>query len=231
VKGPAIEHLPEIVAIMGEEGMPSVGLGPAYTALGSVRGMTGLIMDLVDYPDLMTALFTVERAILAHHVDAFLAAPTEVAWLDICWATGSGLGPAMFARWALPDVVCAMEKVRDVPGKYLGIYTLGRMRELLPMLVDTGVHFIETFEQNEGDLALAEAKRLYGRRTCLMGNFNPLVLAFGTVDDAREEALRCLREGMDGGGYVLVTGDEVPADAREDNLKAMVETVEKHGRY
>ena len=40
-----------------------------------------------------------------------------------------------------------------------------------------------------------------------------------------------LREGMDGGGYVLVTADEVPADAQLDNLKVMVETADKHGRY
>jgi uroporphyrinogen-III decarboxylase len=36
---------------------------------------------------------------------------------------------------------------------------------------------------------------------------------------------------MDGGGYVMVTGDEVPADAKLDNLKAMVEVVEEEGRY
>jgi uroporphyrinogen-III decarboxylase len=36
---------------------------------------------------------------------------------------------------------------------------------------------------------------------------------------------------MEGGGYVLVTGDEVPADAKLENLKAMVETVQEHGVY
>lgn len=64
-----------------------------------------------------------------------------------------------------------------------------------------------------------------------MGNFDCVVLARGTVDDARREALRCLREGMAGGGYVLASADEVPADAKMDNLKAMVDTVERHGRY
>ena len=99
------------------------------------------------------------------------------------------------------------------------------------MLVDAGVDFIETFEPNQGDITLGEAKRLYGDRICLMGNFNCLVLARGTVEDARQEALRCLHEGMEGGGYVMVTADEVPADAKLDNLKAMVDTVEKYGRY
>lgn len=231
VSAPNFEHVTGIVEAMGGDGMPSVGLGPAYTALAHVRGMEGFVVDLYDYPDLMDELFAVERQIMEKQVEAFLAAPTEVAWLDICWATGSNLGPKCFERWALPDVVRAMDKVRDVPNKYLGLYTLGRIRELLPMLADAGVDFVETFEPNEGDITLAEAKKLYGERMCLMGNFDCAILSFGSVDEARAEARRCLREGMDGGGYVLVTGDEVPANTKMDNLKAMVEVVEEEGRY
>lgn len=141
------------------------------------------------------------------------------------------MGPKNFERWALPDVVRAMERVKQAPGKIMGLYTLGRIGKLLPMLVDAGVHFVETFEPNEGDITLAEAKKQYGDRLCLMGNFDCLVLAFGTMEEARDEARRCLREAMDGGGYVMVTADEVPADAKLDNLKAMVETVERYGRY
>ena len=231
VQSPDLEFVRQAVEVMGEEGVPSVGIDSPYAVLGGHRGMAGLMMDLHDEPDLLDELFDVERQILDRNVEAFLAAPTKVAWLDICWATGSNLGPERFRRWALGDVVRAMEKVRSAADKYLGLYTLGRIRDLLPMLVDAGVHFIETFEPNQGDITLAEAKRLYGDRTCLMGNFDCVVLARGTVDDARRETLRCLREGMPGGGYVLASADEVPADAKMDNLKAMVDTVERHGRY
>jgi hypothetical protein len=229
--GPSYGQAQEAVQLMGEDGMPSVGLGPAYTALANARGMQEFVVDLIDYPDLIRELFAVQRQIQRKHIEAFVASPAEVAWLDICWATGSELGPKRFEEWALPDVVEAMEVVEDAPGKYLGLYTLGRMRDLLPMLVDAGVHFIETLEPNQGDITLAEAKRLYGNRTCLMGNFDCVILAYGSMDDARNETRRCLREGMEGGGYVLVTGDEVPADAKLDNLKVMVETVQEEGRY
>ncbi|MBM4047455.1 MAG: hypothetical protein FJ279_20305, partial [Planctomycetes bacterium] len=114
---------------------------------------------------------------------------------------------------------------------YLGLYTLGKIRHLLPMFADAGVHFVSTFEPNEGDITLGEARKLYGRKFCILGNFDCVILARGTVEDARKETLRCLREGMGPGGYILITGDEVPADAKLDNLKVMVETVEKHGRY
>ena len=221
----------EAVAFMGEDGMPSVGLGPAYTALGSVRGMQDLIMDFFDTPDLMRELLDLQRVIMRANVEAFIASASPVAWLDICWATGSGLSPAMFEEWAMPDVVAAMEIVRQHPGKYLGLYTLCKIGKFMPMFADAGVNFVSTFEPNEGDMTLREAKRQFGDKMAIFGNFNCLVLAFGTIEDAKQEARRCLNEAMEGGGYIMVTADEVPADAQWDNLKAMVDTVQEYGRY
>ncbi|MBM4047416.1 MAG: hypothetical protein FJ279_20105, partial [Planctomycetes bacterium] len=156
--------VPEAIKLMGEDGMPSVGLGPAYSSLAARRGMQGFMMDLEDYPDLMQELFEVYRQIMEKHVEAFVASPAEVAWLDICWATGSQLGPKRFEKWALPDVVRAINIVKKAKGKYLGLYTLGKIRHLLPMFADAGVHFVSTFEPNEGDITLGEARKLYGRK-------------------------------------------------------------------
>lgn len=230
-RGPDTSQADEASAVMGQEGVPSVGLGCAFARLGNARGMQELILDLKDEPPALLRAFELAEEMTRLEVEAFLASDSEIAWMDICWATGANLGPRMFERWVMGDVRRAAARVREVTGKYLGVYTLGRIRELLPMLVDAGVHFVETFEPNQGDITLVEAKRLYGNRICLMGNFDCLVLSFGSADDARRETLRCLREGMAGGGYVMVTGDEVPADAKSDNLRAMVETVEEHGRY
>jgi len=230
-RGPDTGEVEEANSVMGQEGVPSVGLGCAFARLGAVRGMQEMILDLKDEPRGVLRAFELAEEMTRLEVEAFLVSASEVAWMDICWATGANLGARTFERWVMGDVRRAAARVRQVPGKYLGVYTLGRIRELLPMLADAGIHFVETFEPNQGDITLAEAKRLYGNRVCVMGNFNCLVLSFGSVADAQREALRCLREGMAGGGYVMVTADEVPADAKSDNLRAMVETVEKHGRY
>ena len=42
---------------------------------------------------------------------------------------------------------------------------------------------------------------------------------------------RCLDAAMAGGGYVMTTSDEVPADAKLDNMRAVVDYVAEHGRY
>ena len=220
-----------VAAMFGEEAVPAVNLPTPFVNLMTMRGMQEILTDLYDCPDLIRSCLDLESAIAKKIIEAFLASPCEVGWQDICWATGANMGPELFARWCLPDVVMAASMVRSVPGRYTGLYTLGRIRELMPMFADAGVHFVETFEPNQGDITLAEAKRLYGKRMCLMGNFDSMILAFGTVEEARKEARRCLREGMEGGGYVLISGDEVPADTKMDNLKAMVETAEECGRY
>ncbi len=228
---PSYAMAAEAHQVMGEDGIPSVGIGAVYGALGSQRGMQELMYDLYDIPDLIREVQEVLRACTAKHVESFLASPCEVGWYDICWATGSNMSPQMFEEWVMPDVRMVCEMVREVPGKFVGLYTLGRIRETLPMMVDAGPHFIETFEPNEGDISLREAKQLYGKDTCIMGNFDCVTLARGTPDDCRREALRCLDEAMEGGAYIMLTGDEVPADATMENLRAWVETVAKHGRY
>jgi len=231
VTEPEVSHIAEACRVMGEDGVPSVGIGSVFQRMASARGMQQILYDLYDCPDLLEEVRGVLMKVQEHAVRAFLASPAEVAWQDICWATGANMGPGMFERWVLPEIQLTAEKVRKVPHKFIGLYTLGRIRELLPMMVEARPHFIETFEPNEGDISLREAKQLYGDRICIMGNFDCVTLARGTVDDARREAMRCLEEAKEGGGYIMVTGDEVPADARWENLKAMVETVEEHGRY
>jgi len=228
---PDLSEITRACQVMAEEGVASASLGGVYQQVGGARGMEGLLMDLYDCPDVLGAVFEAAQEIVSRQVAAFLQSPAEVLYYDVCWATGSRMGPKHFERWALPELERAADLVHSVPGKYIGLYTLGRIRELLPMMVDAGPDFIETFEQNEGDLTMAEAKRLYGDRICIMGNFDSVMLARGTYQQALEEARRCLREGMEGGGYVMVTGDEVPADAKWENLRAMVETVEEHGVY
>lgn len=224
-------EIEEACKFMGEEGVLGVGISSVFGRLGGARGMQDLLLDLYDQPSLLKDVMRTMLKVVEKEVEAFFASSSEVAWYDICWATGSNMSSAFFEKWILPDVQRVIELVRTKPGKYIGLYTLGRIKNFLPMLVEAGPHFIETFEQNEGDITLGEAKKKYGDRICLMGNFDTLIQVGGSIKEVKEETLRCLREGAGGGGYVLATADEVPVDAKVENLKAIVQTVEEYGRY
>jgi len=221
----------EAFELMGEDGVPSVGLGSVYCVLGSARGMMELMYDLHDCPDLVREVQQTVMRGYRKRIQAFLDSPCEAGFYDICWATGSNLGPELFEEWVAEEIqqVCGM--VRAVPGKLVSFYTLGKMRAILPILVEARPHMIATFDINECDIPLREVKQLYGDRIAVMGNLDCVVLARGTADDCRREARRCLDEAKEGGGYILGTADEVPADTTLEKLQAVVDTVAEHGRY
>ncbi|MBC7288722.1 MAG: hypothetical protein H5T86_11930 [Armatimonadetes bacterium] len=228
---PSTDQAAEAFSLMGADGVASACIGNTFGELGAARGMQDLIYDLYDCPDLLEACARPMMHMHAEQARAFAALPNEVAWIDICWATGAEVSLEHMERWALRDARTCIDLIHSSPNHYVGYYTLGRIRRYMPLLIDTGVDFVETFEPNQGDISLAEAKKLYGDKICIMGNFDCVILAYGTVEQAREEARRCLREGMEGGGYIMVTGDEVPADAKWENLEAMAEVCHEEGRY
>lgn len=228
---PEHEEIDEARDLLGDEGVAGCINNSTFARLCLMRGMEGLLVDLLDDPDRMHPLMRLASRYREREVRSFLASKADAYAYDICWATGAGMSPAMFREWVLPDLVRICSLVREVPGKFLGLYTLGRIRHFLDMMVDAGPSFIASFEQNEGDITLGEAKKRVGDRVCLIGNFDPLILQEGDLEDARREARRCLDEGMRNGGYVLGTGDEVPPTAGLDNLKAMVEVADRYGRY
>jgi len=231
VEGPEFSETSRAVKAMGEDGVPDTGIPCVFGHLGNVRTMEKLIVDLHRWPDTILDVCRTIQKVIDERVESYLASPSPVLYYDLDWATGADLSPKLFEMFVKPDIEHVVKLVKEHKGKYVGFHALGRIRRHLPTLIKTGAHFIETFEQNQGDITLKEAKERYGNKVCLMGNFDSVLLTFGSRADAEREALRCLSEGMEGGGYVMVTGDEVPVDAKVENLRAMVEMAEKYGRY
>jgi len=226
---PDFTELKVAVKAIGNEGVAQDSIANAFSELVSVRGVKETYMDLYIRPKVVEDVLKILWRKKEKEVEAFLESPSEVLYYDL-WGVFE-LSPKQFERFVLPELKMVTKLVREVDGKYVGFYMVGKgLRKQLPMVVETEPHFIEPFELQSG-VSIKEAKRMYGDKVCIMGNFNPVILAFGGLEDVENETIRCLEEGMEGGGYVLVTGDEVPANAKLENLRTMVKTVEKYGKY
>ncbi len=213
---------------IGDDGVAGFWISDALYHLGQMRRDTEFIFDLLEIPERMHRILDAVNRLKEVEIAAFNASAADVLVLDICWASTSLLSPKLVKEFVIERARRLTQRISGE--KIWGFFTTGKTRAVLPALVECGPHFIQHFDVL-GDCDLAEVKRTFGRRISIVGNYSPVVLARGTLDDARREARRCLDAAMAGGGYVMSTSDEVPADAKLDNMKAVVEYVDAHGRY
>lgn len=213
----------EALDYVRDDGLVNWWVGDSVYHIAMTRHVTDFLIDLVEVPDLMATLFAAARELTTRLVHAFNESAAEVLVFDLCWASTSLLSPPMVERFLIPEARWVAETVRQ--GKYLVFFLSGKMAAVLPMVVALKPHGIQHLDVM-GDCDLAEVKRLYGKQVCLMGNYSPVVLAHGTVEEARQEARRCL-EAAGPDGFIITTSDEVPADARLENMRAVVDEAQR----
>lgn len=86
---------------------------------------------------------------------------------------------------------------------------------------------------NIGERAdIGEIKKLIGKKKCIMGNLDPIkVLLEGTPADVEKAVVSILGKAKQDGGYMFCTGEGVPYNVRPENVKAMIDAVNRHGKY
>jgi uroporphyrinogen-III decarboxylase len=82
------------------------------------------------------------------------------------------------------------------------------------------------FEQTD----IIRAKEILGDRVCLMGNVPLSLLQLGSPQDVEEYCKKLIKVCGKGGGFILANGGGI-YDAKPENMRAMVETAKKYGRY
>lgn len=213
---------------VGDDGLVGFWMADSLYHLSHGRDSQEFILDLMDVPHLIEETTRHIHPHTERCLQSFNESVADVLVYDICWGSTSMISPALFERFVLPELRWACANVAK--GKKLVVFTSGRTRAVVPQIVEAGPAGVQHFDAT-GDCDLAEIKRTFGDRICIIGNYRPVVLAHGTVEDAIAETRRCLDDAMSGGGYIMSTSDEVPADAKLENMRAVVETVARVGIY
>lgn len=76
-----------------------------------------------------------------------------------------------------------------------------------------------------------ECKKKYGNQTTLIGCVAPTTAALGTDEEWEKECKKNIDEMAAGGGFILATGCEYPANASFDHARQMVEIAKTYGVY
>ena len=169
------------------------------------------------------ALDRAERLRRPGGVDGF------VFWSDYCFNSGPFLSPAMFSEFIAPYLARLIKGHRDM-GYYTIKHTDGNIMPILDQLVQTNPHALHSLDP-QGDVDIAEVKRLVGDKVCLIGNVNCGVLDTGTEEQVIESARYALRHGMPGGGYIYSTSNCIYTGMPLERYELMLDTWRKEGNY
>jgi uroporphyrinogen decarboxylase len=126
------------------------------------------------------------------------------------------VSPSDFKELAFPYYRRIVESI-SVPVFW---HSEGYTRDYLPMAVEAGIKGIHGIEEAAG-MNMGEIKREFGKELVLIGNADGnQVLCQSDLALVRKEVDRCLKEGMEGGGYML----SIAGSAHEGiNLEALIE--------
>jgi len=148
---------------------------------------------------------------------------------DYCFNTGPFLPPAWFDDFVTPYLKRLIQDYRQ-QGHYIIKHTDGNIMPILDQLVDAGPHALHSLDP-QGDVDMAEIKRLVGDRLCLIGNVNCGLLDSGTEEECAESARYALRHGMPGGGYIFSTSNCVYTGMQLSRYELILDVWRREGNY
>jgi len=118
---------------------------------------------------------------------------------------------------------------RDM-GFYVIKHSDGNILPILDQLVQSGPHALHSLDP-QGGVDIAEVKRRYGDRVCLIGNVNCGLLETGTDEQVLESVRYALRHGMPGGGYIFSTSNCVYTGMKLSRYDLMLDVWRAEGNY
>ena len=202
-----------------------------YQHFWALRSVQEYLLDFHDAPDLMKRVLETTQKVNERYLAAFNKSRCQALVCNLAGASTGIVSPEFFREWVLPEL--KMLTTKSSEDKFVGFHLTGKLHDILSLMMEAEPDFVLRFESPRfgGDCSLREAKEKYGDRTCIMGGYDPHIFTLGTLDNVRNEAIRCIDEAAAGGGYILANTDCIPEEANLDVVKAMVDTAKAYGRY
>lgn len=205
---------------------------PSYTSpgvLGTIQNLLGMeraLTDMIVNPDFYSAL--IERILdfeLEFIERVFAAAGDRIDFFRIGddFGTQRGLliGPTQWREFIQPTLR-AMSGVAKRHGAFYYHHSCGSVRELIPLLIETGVDVLDPVQVKAHGMVPAELKAEFGERIGFSGGVDEQeLLPRGTPKQVREGVHELLDVMAPGGGFFLGPTHNLQCDIPTDNILAM----------
>ncbi len=209
---------------------------------GMVRllcGMESTFMDMVVKPSVIGRVFDKVLEFQMRCWENMLEAVGDC--VDICFhgddlgmQQGPIISPRMYRDIVKPIHAELFGHVKraaktDVKTVY---HSCGSVRKLIPDFIEIGVDALNPIQVSARGMDTKELKNEFGDDLCFWGGGidNQRVLPLGSVSEVKDEVERRIDDLAPGGGFVFGTVHTIQADVPPENIRAMWEALQEHGK-
>ncbi len=216
--------------IAGKEIYPVQGGGSEpFLIYKDLRGHERAYMDLVENREL--AEYCLDRLFdLAYHntVRIYEQIPGQVTFSYVAEDFGGQESLLISARLIRDLFIPRMKRMIDLAhsaGAYAFFHSDGAVRPILPDMIAAGMDLLNPIQWRCKGMERAALKRDFGDRIIFHGGVdNQQTLAFGSVQDVRDEVTYNIAVLGQGGGYILAPCHNIQAVSPPENVVALYET-------
>jgi uroporphyrinogen decarboxylase len=199
-----------------------------------LRGQELGTMDLVLHPDVvhycLDKLFDLcyQRTLRIYEQIPGKVMITKVAE-DLGSQESLLFSPHHIQEFFIPRMKHMMDLVHQA-GAFVLHHSDGAIREILPTMIETGIDILDPVQWRCKGMEREGLKRDFGERIIFHGAMdNQYTLAFGSVEEVRQEVIDNLRILGEGGGYILAPCHNIQSISPPENIVAMYETAYEYG--
>ena len=195
-----------------------------------LRGQEELFIDLLLEPDAVKPALEAVTVTLIDYCDALIDTGVHAIMLDTLFASQSIMSKDMWKEFEGQYVRRIADRIHSRGAMVMvhncgkGIYFDAQIEAMRPQAISF-LHLPDDVSSRE------ELKEKYGSQTTLIGHVDPTWIGNAPEDEVIAECRRQLDTYKKGGGYILATGCEYPANADFKNAEAMIRTALEYGKY
>lgn len=225
-----IDSIKKIVkGLNGEKNVVAFVFGP-LGVLSMLRGQEKMYMDLYDAPDLMKEAVNNITQTLKEYCKALIDAGADAIMLDTLFASGSIMSKPMWTDMEGEASKEIADYVRENGSAFM-IHNCGQkiyFDAQIEMMNPDAISFLYPPDDCED---FVQCKEKYGDKVTLVGCIPPALAVTGNEDEWEKSCKEAIDTMGQGGGFILATGCEYPANASFDMAKKMLDVAKTYGKY
>jgi uroporphyrinogen decarboxylase len=221
--------------IVGFEQYPLRGGGSEpFLTYKSLRGQEQAFMDLALNPDIVHyCLDKLFDMAYKNTQRIYETLPGQIMITYVAEDMGSQESLLFSPRQIREFLIPRMKRVMDLAhqaGAYVFYHSDGAVRAILPDMIAAGIDVLNPIQWRCKGMEREALKRDFGSQVIFHGGVdNQYTLAFGSVEEVRQEVIENIRLLGAGGGYILAPCHNIQPVSPPENIVTMYETGLEHG--